>query len=201
MIDLGKPLVAGEDIASNIFQGKHIQNVDVNFRWKPVEKAQGYSVKVYKDPKGRDLIYEKEVANESTTLRNDNLLKNKQYYQVFANLPGGFVATSKVGSVGFDFLPPTLAFPRDRSLFNIASLQQQNNQILFTWRKTNFTVSYEFEISNSPRFDRVLVKATPSANFTVLRTKLAKGTYYWRVRSIGRGVKSDPSGANAFTVQ
>lgn len=198
MIDLQMPQL---DATSSAFTGKHLDDFNVAFRWKPIPNAEGYTLKVYADPALQRPIYEKEINSNVGEARNDNLIKGSQYFLVQAKLPNGYIATSRVGKIGFDFVPPVLAFPKDASQFQKAQLTKEKNQIVFTWRKTNFTEHYSFQISTSPRFDRVVYEVRPDGNFTVVKKDLPKGIYYWRVRSVGKTTSSDPSKPNRFEIK
>jgi len=100
----------------------------------------------------------------------------------------------------FDFLPPVLALPKNRSIIGKNELARLKGKILMTWRKTNFTESYQLEISNNPKFSPSVVKTSTKENFFLWK-KPPQGKFYWRVRSRAKGRRSAPSLTGEFSIQ
>lgn len=199
-IELKRPLIGGVEYFSNEYRGEHADDLDITFRWVPIPGMDKYLLSIYKDKEKKNKILFQSVSGDQFVYKKSKTLRGAIFYQLEGRLEGGFRTKSKVGQFGFEFLPPALAIPKNEIKIDIADLVKNNNQILFTWRKTNFTKHYIFEISLYSDFRKTLLKSRPNDNFTVINQPLQKGKYYWRVTSIGQDLKSEPSVPNHFYI-
>lgn len=197
-IEVRTPLIAGEEIDSNVFRGKRLKDFDVTLRWKDVEGATQYRVKVT-NASGTQLL------NQTTTEAKFDFPKSKVYsepifYQILSPMPSGFVAASARQEFLFNFLSPQLTLPKSGSTVSVAkAFTGKRSGVLFTWQRTSFTLSYDFEIAADPGFNQILKKVNLKENFVVFRN-LKPGAYYWRVRSLSSSRKSPPGAAFKLNV-
>lgn len=200
-IEVEPPLVGGEPIDSNKFTGKRLQDFDVVLRWKPLEGIEKYRL-VVQTTAGQKAIDE-QVDGTKFTLPKGKMPTDALNYQIRANFPNGYSATSKKVSFLFNFVSPPQTQPKDGDSISLADPEvlKQQNGILFSWQRTTFTDAYEFEIAIDPRFAKVLkrVKVKQEDNFIVFRN-LKPRDYWWRVRAISGELKSPPIAGFKITV-
>lgn len=194
------PLVGGEAIDSNKFTGKRLKDFDVVLRWKPIEGVEKYQVTV-NDRAGKSLV------NETVSETKYAFPKGKIYidpitYQIRTGFPNGYAAVSKKENFHFNFYPPTPTLPADGESISVLDPEVVKQKgILFSWQRTTFTESYEFEIAADAEFKKVLrrVPVKQSDNFLVFRN-LKPADYWWRVRAVAGTMKSTPSVGHKITV-
>jgi hypothetical protein len=201
-IELNPPLVGGSEIKSNQSEAKLIKDFQgVTLGWKPFEDARKYRLTIFKDAQAQQPLLDKEVETDRFTFNRNKVYTGRVYYRVSAVLLSGFKVTSKVGTYEFVFLPPQLVLP-----LNGAEIGSNSGRvgavgtILFTWKKTLFTDSYEIELAEDASFSKPVVKKKVKENFLAIPTP-DTGSYYWRVRSLSQGSASPASAPHSLTVR
>lgn len=170
----------------------------LTIQWRPVEGLGPYKVKVMV-PSQKKVVLQKEMSKTRLLLSGTKVQKGKWNYIIQRSLRKGFIARSKVGSFGFEFLAPKLVAPAESKIFDKNSLSKTLDNIFFTWTKTNYTDAYQFELASDPEFRSILTKHRGKDNVKALEAP-ADGKYYWRVRSISGEIVSPPSKARSLRI-
>jgi len=189
-IEVGSPLVGGEAIDSSAFKGRRLKNFDVSLQWKEYVGAQQYKVKI-ESASGSTLL-EQSVTGTKFDFPPNKIYSEPIVYQIQAPLPSGYTAVSPKHRFLFNFVSPVLTLPRNGIAVSAArTFGGKKAGMLFTWQRTNYTRSYDFELSVDPAFGSILKTVNLKQNFVVFKN-LKPGTYYWRVRAVGTDMKSPP---------
>ncbi len=195
-IELLPPLIGGKEISNNELNGEMLQEFDITLRWKKYRRADDYTILVTERPDSPKPMVQRKTEEVEYRFNRNKVYNRQFYYLVKAQLPSGFVATSKSQVFNFVFLPPKLVVPESGARLSLAGL---NGNLLMTWQKTNFTKGYEIQISRDPRFQVVALQKKVSENFLIF-TPPGAGTYYWRVKSFSSGVESTFSAARILVL-
>ena len=192
------PLVAGDRLKSNAYTGTRKNEFDITLAWEPYSNVEEYQIDLYTSLQTRKVALSKKVKDTKFTLIKNKILSKAIYFEVRSELENGFIALSKRNGYQFDFLPPTLVNPPHKTVITQKTLKDQKGVVIFSWETTHFTDLYELQLSTTPDFSKGVITKRSKDNFTVIRTP-GFGTYWWRVKSFGKGVVSAPS--SAFQVQ
>jgi hypothetical protein len=165
--------------------------------WNPVPDARSYEVSVFRDERGKAVVFSGETNEPRLLLKKGELTTEPFYFRVSARLKSGFRALSSMGKFRLSFLPPALARPADRAAISVTT---PRTPILLTWSHTNFTSEYMVQISRNPTFADMEISRSVTDNFFSYLPR-EPGTYYWRVRSISPTAKSEFSAARNFTMR
>jgi hypothetical protein len=191
-IELDSPLVGGEPIDSNRFTGKRLTEFDVVLRWKPSEGSEQYRLTV-KNRAGRSIV-DQAVTGTSFAFPKGKIYSEPLTYSVRAEYPNGYTAVSKQETFMFNFNSPTLTLPENGAMVSLGDPSiGKKGGVIFTWERTTFTQSYDFEIAADAQFTRILKRVSNKENFLVFRG-LKPAEYWWRVRAVNGNLKS-PAGA------
>ncbi len=150
-IQILDPLVGGQAGASNTLKGQLLKNFDVTLRWKPYEGSSGkYKISFSSTADFRKVLMVKEVMDSAYKFNKDKIFTGQIFYQVVTTLPTGFTVTSKPEKFAFNFLPPVLVVPEDKTTLSNAQLKNDDNTILFT-RKCNlcFSIYHLIDVTRS----------------------------------------------------
>ncbi len=199
-IEIEAPLVGGEAVDSNKYTGKRLKDFDVILRWKAVPGVENYRVLV-QDRAGKSLV------NESVKGTKYAFPKGKVYtdpisYQIHADFPNGYAATSKKENFLFNFNSPAQTLPANGAVVSISDPEVVKQKgILFSWQRTTFTESYEFEVASDAEFKSILkrVPVKQADNFLIFKN-LKPADYFWRVRAVTGAMKSPPLAGFKMTV-
>jgi hypothetical protein len=183
-IQLMSPSVAGSHVTDNQPRTRDLlPQFKLRLEWKPFKGARSYTL----------VFGNQKIASNSTFWiePNQKIIQGRIPYQVSTQLPSGFKVTSKPSVFVFSFLSPPLVTPTDGTRVSLSHLDSnlRKEGMLFTWQRTSFTGSYDFQVSADPNFARGVVNKPVRDNFAVVRG-FKPGTYYWRVRSVGEGATS-----------
>lgn len=190
-IETAAPLVGGEAIDSSEFKGRRLKDFDVSLQWKEYPGAQQYKVKVMNST-GTTTLLEQTVSGTRFDFPKNKIYSEPIAYQIQAPLPNGYTAVSAPRSFLFNFVSPVLKLPKNGTGVSAAkTFGAKRPGMLFTWQRTNYTRSYQFELSTDPAFGTILKTVNLKQNFVVFKN-LGAGTYYWRVRSVTGDLKSPP---------
>lgn len=192
-------LVAGRPERDSTYKGELLEKFDMTLRWKPLANAKSYRLNLFRDSSAKKSLVQRIMATSEYSLKGSKVYAGKLYYRVAADMPRGFVAVSKLAEFTFDFSPPRLTYPKDRSELSLSRLPKNKRSVLMTWQKTNFTDGYEVVIADDPAFEKALLTQKTKENFFLLEG-LRPGKYYWRVRSRSKDIVSQPSESHEFAV-
>ena len=120
-------------------------------------------------------------------------------FKVEQTTKNGFKAISKEYPFSFEYLPPTLTSPEKNKTISLQSFKGSQKKIFFTWSKTNYAQSYEFQYSEDEDFGDIIITKKLKDNFFVL-TNPQEGTFYWRVKSIAEETASAFSESNKLII-
>ncbi|MEK7690127.1 MAG: hypothetical protein AAB425_03815, partial [Bdellovibrionota bacterium] len=199
-IDLFPAMVGNSAVRTSLFGGSLLTDFFVRVRWKARVDVSQFRVLIKDLDTGKTLL---DQATEETLL---DVMKGEPFdgtvsIQVSAKTKAGFVVTSAIQKLKFDFVAPTLVLPTDKSRHNLDDLMQSVNQgILLTWHKTNFTEAYEIEVAGTENFAKIIFKQSIRENFFVIKAP-PKGEYWWRVRSRTGSFASRNSSGYQFTIE
>lgn len=191
-IETLEPLIAGAKVRSNEVKNRLLKDFDITLRWKKHPMAGNYIVRIFKGPNDKEPIMERQLRDTEFILNKNKVYAGTMYYQVDAPLKSGFVATSGRIQFGFEFKPPIQVLPTDNRALSRDDLANENNKILFTWQKTNFTDFYVLEISTDPKFEKAVTRHETKENFLVVDAP-RPGRYWWRIKSVTGRLTSTPS--------
>lgn len=196
-IELLDPLIAGKLSTSNQVEGQLVKNFSVTLRWKAEARvSSSYTLWFGATADSAQPMMEKVVDRAEFSFNKDKLFASPVFYRVQARVDS-WVLTSETKKFLFNFLPPILVVPEDRS--TVSPEAGVENTILFTWQKTNFTEGYELELAADPKFKKMIEKKVLKENYHVLPMP-KPGVYYWRARAFSKTVSSSYGKANEFTV-
>lgn len=200
VIQIAAPLIAGRRSYSNRIDREPIQNFEIKLEWKAVPGVKKYEVHFSKAPVPTERDPKVTTDTNEYIFSKNQILSGVRYYRVSATLENGYVVQSPMQKLTFQFLPPSLVVPEGGSVVSKrALLKEDQNRILFTWQKTNFTLAYEIEVAKDQEFQAVLIKKKLLDNYFVY-TNPNTGQYFWRVRSISKDIASQMSPPQQFTV-
>lgn len=183
------PLVGGMKARTNAYQGEVLSKFDVTLRWKELEGAKSYLIRVTDKPDSKKVLLERKVSKAEYLFNKDKIFSGRVYYKILAKRAAGFYAVSEPELFAFNFLPPALVIPGNKAVISRAALASSDNSVLMTWQKTNFTVGYEIEIAADSQFKKTLLKKNVKENFFVLKSA-PTGKWWWRVRSFSKEIAS-----------
>jgi hypothetical protein len=193
------PLVGGKSAASNQLTDRVMHDFDIQLSWKPFPEAKSYRVWIAGSPTATKALLEKDLGGETKyQLNKGKVFKGRMYYRILAKLPSGFIATSPTKPLIFDFMPPRLGQPKQGSRVTKADLDAFDGELMFTWQHTNFTEEYLFELASDAAFQKVVHSERSEDNYLIIPLP-SRGTFYWRVRSISKGIESAPSAPVSFS--
>ncbi|MGZ3687062.1 MAG: hypothetical protein ACXWPM_03790 [Bdellovibrionota bacterium] len=199
-IEVLDALVGGQAGSSNLLKGDLIKNFDITLHWKPYGDQKAYHIWFGANAKATKALLEKDLKTSEYSLNKGKLFTGTIYYRVTTKHSTGFIVSSGPQRFMFNFLPPILVVPEDKISYTKKQLRRDDNSILFTWQKTNFTDLYELEIGLDPDFKQSWVKRTVKENYFVLKAP-QPGKYFWHVRSFSKDFPSGFSKANGFEIQ
>jgi hypothetical protein len=204
LLEAKTPLVGGHEVMNNQYTGKLIDQSDITLRWNELGTKQLYRISIYRPDQLKKPVVVQEVSEPRYTLKQSKSLIGKLNYRVTSPLENGFIASSRMSTFEFKFLPPKLQEPKNGMIRpyqeTLGNSEGQIASQVLTWEKTNFTESYEIQISTSDQFDINTQVFESEQNFLAVPLK-SRGTYVWRVRSIGKNLKSPFSSPYRFTMK
>ncbi|BDA78538.1 sigma factor regulatory protein FecR [Leptospira kobayashii] len=154
------------------------ETVYLNLLWSKSELSSNYKLEISDTKDFGKLI------QSTTTMVNSISLplgKGKYFWRVVSTDPSGTILTSSVFSFNISEAdkpkPPTLFNPQPGS--NIDLVLAEKTGIRFNWSSTSS--SSEFFLSQSPKFESVILQKTVDGNFLDIKEKLPAGIYHWKV--------------------
>lgn len=192
-IEMLRPLVSGQVLDSNQVDDEPLRKFSLRLGWVAYEGARSYEVRF-----GGRTYRTREPGWLSGLTR---VPAEPIRYEILARLPSGFTVSSGPQEFDFRFLPPLLLSPRrgDTLRMSEGGPDLQDGALVLKWKPTHFTRAYEVELAFDEAFAEVarsLSGREPMARVAGLRA----GTYYWRVRSVGDGVRSPFSDPHRITL-
>jgi hypothetical protein len=193
------PLVGGKKIASSMLQDKVMKDFDIVFKWAKFPGVKKYKISVLGNEKSTKALLEREVEESEYHFNKGKVYQGKVFFKVSAELENGFVVESALKPFVFNFLPPILVIPDNKTIVAMGSIRGVGKGILITWQKTNFTENYEIEISEDMEFKISVLKKKLTENYLIFKPEKA-GKFWWRVRSYAINIPSPVSDPFEFTV-
>ena len=184
--DLTKPVLTSPENGRKIYYGSE----EVIFKWQPVENAEKYRIRIYRDSSMRNAILDTTVDTTSYTLTNKQILNWQKYYwnvQAMALESTSPVSTARNFDAWEKHISLNITSPANNSRFfedNISALS-------FAWENNSPFETY-FQISTSPEFSSYIVSQKVTGR-NISGIRLIPGTYYARLitgNSTGVTVKS-----------
>lgn len=198
-LTLNDATVGGTKAQTSQLAGKVLKNFDITFSWLPYASQQKYELSFFLRPGGKS-IWSRQVEGTFYTMNEGKVFTGQVYYQLATRTSNGFMVLSPLHQFDFRFSPPVPKIPENGAQLSKKQLMKEENQILFTWEKTNFTSSYMIQVSTDPSFQTLLTTQTTPENFFVIKDP-QPGTYYWRLQSFSGNQKaSGASAVSSFTV-
>ncbi len=198
-IEAQDPLVGGKKIASNTLQDKALKNFDIVFKWSRFPNVKKYKILVSNSETSKKVLLEREVTETEYHFNKGKVYDGKVFFKVIAELENGFIVESKYKPFVFNFLPPILVVPDNKTIIAMGSIAGVGKGILITWQKTNFTENYEIEIAQDLEFKNIIFKKKLVENYLIFKPEKA-GKYWWRTRSYATNIPSPMSEPFEFTV-
>lgn len=203
------PMIDGESIiglsVANLtskMEGFTTQTVFPGFflEWKEFEAGTPYAVTI-KDLKSNTILANaKSTTNQYVFSKNKIIFDKKMAFKVEQITKNGFRAVSKEYPFSFEYLPPALTSPEKNKTISLESFKGSQKKIFFTWGKTNYAQSYEFQYSEDEKFEDIIITKKLKDNFFVL-TNPQEGTFYWRVKAIAEETASAYSESNKLIIK
>jgi hypothetical protein len=193
------PLVGGKKIASSALQDKLMKDFDIVFKWNKFPGVKKYKIAVLANEKASKPLLEREIEESEYHFNKGKVYQGKVFFKVSAELENGFVVESELKPFVFNFLPPILVIPENKTIIAMGSIKGVGKGILITWQKTNFTENYEIEIAEDQEFKTSALKKKLVENYLIFKPE-KPGKYWWRVRSYAVNIPSPISDPFEFTV-
>jgi len=203
-----KPLTApefkieGGSQNSNVFQGGTLSgHLKVTVSWSPIPTASKYLITYSRSPKMIPVDYQKEEVKTQLELDGDHF-PQLIFLRVRAQLQDGTYKDYPLAKFNIKFLPPEPKFPKNNTVISLCKTDDPSNiqLILLTWRATNFTKNYQFQISRDPEFLEVAISKDLNSNFYTWMNA-SPGKYWWRMRSLSESLRSGWSDTYQFTIK
>lgn len=192
------PLIGGKPMSSSRLSGSLLDKFDITLRWKPYPGASSYHITVQTGEDAKSPKLEREVASPNFLFSRGKIFAGQFFYQIKTALPSGFVARSVLKPFIFTFMAPSPVVPANKAVITEQALEEENDSVLMTWEKTNFTDWYELQIATDPQFESLVSTRRHRENFYIFKSPPA-GHFYWRVRSSSKNLISAFS--SAFELQ
>ncbi len=165
--------------------------------WKDNPEFKEYVIQIASDPEFQNILSsEKASFNQKKVLLPVQNLSSI-YWRVAGTTQEGVSSNfSKIGKIQIQKLESLqLDTPLDGQNFEI------KEEILFQWKKVNYSPNFLWELSSSPNFTKILLKEKLQS-YSVSKQFTEQGKYYWRVTLLNEDestvVTSKPS---FFTVK
>lgn len=156
----------------------------VNFQWNQDPLAKDYVLEIADSKKFNNLA--SRHTTKSTSLAVDNLTSGTYYWRV-KTIPITPSLPEKVSPVknfkiqqGTEFQLPELVRPVDEKV----SVESYPKTGLHIWNSSNELVRFQFQLSDSPQFTKLIANKESTSNFIQPNVDLPIGTYYWRLQGI-----------------
>lgn len=198
-LEFKSALVSGNPSTSNKIRNEVVTDFNIEIRWENYPGAKYYKIWFASKPDSPRPLLEKTLTKNSYFFNKGKLFVGQFYYRVFAYLASGQVAVSETRKFAFEFLPPILTSPVDRSMISRKSLEKADERLFLSWQKTNFTEKYELEVYRDPQLRSLVLKKLLLQNYWVF-DQLKQGEYWWRVRSRAKDLSSAYSQLHRFKI-
>ncbi len=167
----------------------------VKFNWKSdiVQNDTPFRLSIYSDKNLENRVEEiPAVIGKPVTVE---LNKGKYYWTVTGE---NFSAEGRFQLI--QSLAPALISPVENYSYYYRS---RNPSVRLIWTESEFATAYKLEISDSPRFDKIILDQRSSTTSSIIST-LSEGKYWWRVTpfyTINRIGFSEPSKVSYFVIE
>ncbi len=166
------------------------QKFILELNWKPYPTATEYLVQIYKPGNDATPWIEEKIKTTSWQRHFPYPFFGMLNVKVSTVTEKGFMVMAQPTVAKFEFASPIVVEPGPVVTLTANKIRQSGLKILCTWSLTDFTTAYEFDMATDPKFEKVVMKKNIKDNFFII-TKISNGKYWWRVRSVGKGIKSE----------
>lgn len=192
IVEEAVPEGADRKLATTTQTASGLDQLTIRLQWKPIPTVSEYQIKIFKND---SKINDEKVKNP----RYDLVLKeldpqNRYGYQVSTALADGRVISSEITPINITVTAPIPVEPAAEATLPV------NSPVQFTWAKTFLTVKYDFQVARDMDFKTIVHQATLEENVAILNLPTT-GTYYWRLRGIGRKNTSEWSKSGRFFIR
>jgi len=179
--------------------GTDESTVYINFLWTKSELSSNYKLEI-SDTKD----FEKPIHSTTTMVNSLSfpLGKGKYFWRVTSTDPSG----TKLTSITYGFSVMDSEKPKAPNLFNPPSgtnidfVLAEKKGIRFNWSASSS--SHEFLLSQSPKFESVILQKSVDGNILDLKEKLRPDIYYWKVILKNKdGSLGESSSTNSFEIK
>tara|TARA_R100000908_G_scaffold60755_1_gene38316 strand:- start:9799 stop:14193 length:4395 start_codon:yes stop_codon:yes gene_type:complete len=168
----------------------------ISFSWYPVENADIYQFKLSEQ---KDFSISIDSSNISdTTLTISGLpYDTDHYWKVRAVNEAGEGEWSAVS-----YFKTTIPLPGAPELVSPENEDESRLPLRFGWNETNFTESYDLQVSTADDFESPVIDTSGVESLTLETNILEEATtYYWRVRGVNRIGNGTWSEVMSFTTE
>ena len=164
----------------------------VRFSVAPVAGAHSYRAQIATDADARNIVSEAESDNPDIKIDG---LEDGNY----------FVRITALDKMGLQGIPKITAFKLKARPEPPISIEPKNKSrsedVMFSWAEVNNAQVYHLQVSSDAEFKQLVIDQTALTAPQFNAGKLALGTYYWRVATVGeqangtdQGPYGDPQG-------
>lgn len=173
---------------------------DATFEWSAISNAF-YTVEIASDADFSNLlIAESDLSANSTTIDLGNLNENSTYYwRVLTSQTGKIQSASASSTFKTGSRPAAPA----TTLLSPESGEEVSDNITFSWQAVDGIDGYTLQISSARDFAILKHTADLDADVNTYRlnaSTLGKGTWYWRVITVGSHYKDTASETGSFII-
>jgi len=164
------------------------------------EEAKSYIVKIYKDEKLSQLVYEEKIAGKDFVWRNAEAGVYYWQYAVidFWDRTSLFSDPAKLTIKSEDVPAPV----KPRLLSPIRAVEIEGPELVFRWRHSGPNINYQIEIAEERNFKKILLQKESSKNeVTFTDPKLASKLHFWRIRAFNKRREAILSNTGRFIIK
>ena len=202
---LADPAVVPRMPAANQLFGYVDKPSLVDFAWSPSSLTSNYQLQIADNSTFTGAV--RTIAVSSTQIAVDSLGEGTYSWRILpvyafspANTAPQPVAASFRVVHNQSLSPARLVAPADRASFTTLALA--SGGLLFNWQADSSIKSWTLVCAKDSALTQVVVQATLSDNFRLVRSDFAAGTYYWQVSGVdASGTQAPLSETRSFLVQ
>lgn len=152
------------------------------FVWKKNREYSEYEFQISKSPNFESLVYQ-ESTKEHFIILKKNLEIGNYFWRVRGKFRNQVLDSEVRNFFVVDIAKISLLNPSHKEVLEAGNLN-------FTWNEYPSSISYIFELSKEPSFNKIFKTLSSNSN-SVSLTLRDKGTYYWRVKTDSGKISSE----------
>ncbi len=194
-----EPQIEGRARSKKVGEDDQIDEFAVGLKWhKPFFRAVNYNVTFADSANFSHIERTKTTESEVLNLDPQEVTVKKVWYRIASPVGDGFRAVSPVLTLLLKFPAPIPALPQNQTAISRREYSLKRRSLLLTWQRNRFAGEYDLDVASDPSFERIFRRQKVKENFIVFLQYPPNGTYYWRVRSLAREIKSPYSQTFSF---